>query len=73
MPGVGLIEPWHLVVILIIALVIFGPGKLGDVGGQLGRGIKEFRTSMSVEEGKEKTAEEKAAEAAKKETSDKVS
>ena len=54
MPGVGLIEPWHLVVILIIALVIFGPGKLGDVGGQLGRGIKEFRTSMSVEEGKEK-------------------
>ena len=77
MPGVGLIEPWHLVVILIIALVIFGPGKLGDVGGQLGRGIKEFRTSMSVEEGKEKekekTADEKAAEAAKKETSDKVS
>jgi sec-independent protein translocase protein TatA len=73
MPGVGIIEPWHLVVILIIALVIFGPGKLGDVGGQLGRGIKEFRTSMSVEEGKEKTADEKAAEAAKKETSDKVS
>ena len=73
MPGIGIIEPWHLVVILIIALVIFGPGKLGDVGGQLGRGIKEFRTSMQVEEGKEKTADEKAAEAAKKETSDKVS
>jgi sec-independent protein translocase protein TatA len=71
--GIGVIEPWHLVIILIIALVIFGPGKLGDVGGALGRGIKEFRTSMTVEEGKEKTAEEKAAEAAKKETSDKVS
>jgi sec-independent protein translocase protein TatA len=71
--GIGVIEPWHLVIILIIALVIFGPGKLGDVGGALGRGIKEFRTSMTVEEGKEKTADEKAAEAAKKETSDKVS
>ena len=71
--GIGVIEPWHLVVVLIIALVIFGPGKLGDVGGQLGRGIKEFRSSMSVEEGKEKTSDEKAAEAAKKETSDKVS
>ena len=68
----GVIEPWHLVIILIIALVIFGPGKLGDVGGALGRGIKEFRTSMTIEEGKEKTPEEKAAEAAKKETSDKV-
>jgi sec-independent protein translocase protein TatA len=71
--GMGIIEPWHLVIILIIALVIFGPGKLGDVGGALGRGIKEFRTSMTIEEGKEKTAEEKAAEAAKKETSDKAS
>lgn len=71
--GIGVIEPWHLVVILIIALVIFGPGKLGDVGGQLGRGIKEFRSSMMIEEGKEKTADEKAAEAAKKETADKVS
>ena len=71
--GMGVIEPWHLVIILIIALGIFGPGKLGDVGGALGRGIKEFRTSMTLEEGKEKTAEEKAAEAAKKETSDKAS
>jgi sec-independent protein translocase protein TatA len=71
--GIGVIEPWHLIIILIIALVIFGPGKLGDVGGALGRGIKEFRTSMVVEEEKEKTAEEKAADAAKKETSDKAS
>ncbi|HLZ10379.1 MAG TPA: twin-arginine translocase TatA/TatE family subunit [Chloroflexota bacterium] len=69
----GVIEPWHLVIILIIALVIFGPGKLGDVGGALGRGIKEFRTSMTIEEGKEKTSDEKAAEAAKKESSDKAS
>ncbi len=57
----GVIEPWHLVLILIIALVIFGPGKLGDVGGALGRGIREFKSSITIEEGKENDA--KAAKA----------
>jgi TatA/E family protein of Tat protein translocase len=40
---VGLIEPGHLVLILLIALLVIGPGKLGDLGGSLGRGIREFR------------------------------
>lgn len=74
--GVGVIEPWHLVLILIIALVIFGPGKLGDIGGSLGRGIKEFRSSMSIEDTSDakKTDEKKVDETvAKKETSDKAS
>ena len=74
--GVGVIEPWHLVLILIIALVIFGPGKLGDIGGSLGRGLKEFRSSMSVEDTKDaKSTDEKKADEtlAKKETSDKAS
>jgi sec-independent protein translocase protein TatA len=73
--GVGVIEPWHLVLILIIALVIFGPGKLGDIGGSLGRGIKEFRSSMSVEDTKDSKSDEKKPEnvEAKKETSDKAS
>jgi sec-independent protein translocase protein TatA len=74
----GVIEPWHLVLILIIALVIFGPGKLGDIGGSLGRGIKEFKSSMTVDDtptkAKEPTAEETAADdAAKKEVSEKAS
>lgn len=47
--GMGVIEPWHLVIILVIALVIFGPGKLGDVGGALGRGIREFKSTMNTE------------------------
>jgi sec-independent protein translocase protein TatA len=74
--GIGVIEPWHLVLILIIALVVFGPGKLGDIGGSLGRGIREFRTSMTVDDVKEaKPDEEKKVDAtvAKKETSDKAS
>ena len=69
----GVIEPWHLVLILIIALVVFGPGKLGDVGGALGRGIREFKTSMTIEEEGAKK-DEKAPEAAKKpEVSEKAS
>jgi sec-independent protein translocase protein TatA len=74
--GIGVIEPWHLVLILIIALVIFGPGKLGDIGGSLGRGIREFRSSMTIDELKDsKSADEKKSESdeAKKETSDKAS
>jgi sec-independent protein translocase protein TatA len=76
--GVGVIEPWHLVLILVIALVIFGPGKLGDVGGALGRGIREFKTSMTteVEDKKDaKAAGESASKdsTAKKEVSEKAS
>lgn len=41
----GAITPVTAVVVLIIALVIFGPGKLPDLGKALGKGIKEFRTN----------------------------
>lgn len=39
----GLLQPTHLVLILGIALIVFGPGKVGELGGQLGRGVREFR------------------------------
>lgn len=39
----GLFEGWHAIVILTIALIVFGPGKLPEVFGQLGRGVREFR------------------------------
>ena len=55
--GVGIIEPWHLVLILVIALVVFGPGKLGDVGGALGRGIKEFKQSVNTPDEPDKSAD----------------
>ncbi len=44
MLGLG---PGELVVVLIIALVIFGPGKLPDVGNALGKSIREFRKATS--------------------------
>lgn len=41
--------PSHLLVLLIIVLVIFGPSKLGDVGGALGKAIKDFKKAMNDE------------------------
>lgn len=41
------IGPWELLVLLVIVLIIFGPGKLPDVGNAIGRGIREFRRASS--------------------------
>jgi len=41
----GIFQPWHLVLILIIVLIVFGPGKLPEIGGALGKGIREFKRS----------------------------
>ncbi len=46
MPSIG---PLELVIVLIIALVIFGPKRLPDLGRSLGNGIREFRSSVSGE------------------------
>lgn len=43
----------ELILILVIALVVFGPGKLPEVGKALGRGIQEFRSATSGESKKE--------------------
>lgn len=42
----GLFEGWHPIVLIAIALIVFGPGKLPEVFGQLGRGVRAFREEM---------------------------
>jgi len=49
---VGALQPGHLVVILAIVLLVFGPGKLGEVSAQLGKGLRELREGT---EGKDHT------------------
>jgi len=49
----GLLQPWHLIVILVIVLIVFGPGKLPDLGQSLGRGIREFKSSVKGEDPEE--------------------
>ena len=45
--GIGLPE---LTIILVIVLVIFGASRVPEVGGAIGRGIREFRKSVTSEE-----------------------
>ena len=44
MPNVG---PMELIVILAIALIVLGPKKLPEVGKSLGKGMREFKDSLS--------------------------
>jgi sec-independent protein translocase protein TatA len=42
----GLFQPMHLIIILVIALIIFGPGRLPELGKGLGKSIREFKKAM---------------------------
>lgn len=41
------IGPWELVLILLIALIVFGPGKLPDVAKGLGKAVNEFKSASN--------------------------
>lgn len=53
----GLFQPLHLLIIAGIALLVFGPKKLPELGKGLGDGIRGFKTAMS---GEDKPAESKS-------------
>jgi len=42
----GIAQPMHLLVILVIALLVFGPSKLADLGKGLGEGIRGFKDAL---------------------------
>lgn len=42
----GLFQPTHLLIILGIVLIVYGPGKLPEVGGAVGKAMREFRTGI---------------------------
>lgn len=44
---IGSIGPWELVLVLVIALIIFGPGKLPEVAKSVGKGINEFKRASN--------------------------
>jgi sec-independent protein translocase protein TatA len=43
----GLFQPMHLLVIFFIAMLIFGPKKISDLGKGLGQGIREFKNAVN--------------------------
>ncbi|TVR69043.1 MAG: twin-arginine translocase TatA/TatE family subunit [Sphaerobacteraceae bacterium] len=52
------IGPWELAIILVIVIIIFGAGKLPEIGGALGRGIREFKESARDEDEEEEQQQE---------------
>jgi sec-independent protein translocase protein TatA len=44
MPNIG---PMEVIVVLVIALIVFGPKRLPELGKSMGRGIREFRSTIS--------------------------
>jgi sec-independent protein translocase protein TatA len=57
----GLFQPMHLLVVLFIALLVFGPKKLPELGKGLGDGIKSFKDSMREKEQSPAKKEEETA------------
>jgi len=52
--GEGLFQPLHILLIIGIALLLFGPSKSADLGKGLGEGIRNFKSSMKEPEEKPK-------------------
>jgi len=42
----GMFQPMHLLVIAVIAMLVFGPKKVGELGKGLGEGIRSFRQAV---------------------------
>jgi sec-independent protein translocase protein TatA len=56
MPNIG---PLELAIVLVIALIIFGPRKLPELGRSMGRGIREFKGSLSGDNDKDDADEKR--------------
>ncbi len=51
MPGVNLGLP-EILIIAVIIILLFGVGRIGKIGGELGKGIREFRNAVKEDEQK---------------------
>ncbi len=52
----------ELILILVIAILIFGPGRIGRIGSELGKGIRGFKEGIETDENKEDDDERPAKE-----------
>jgi sec-independent protein translocase protein TatA len=43
----GWISPWELLILLVVVLLVFGPKRLPEMGKSLGKGLREFKDSIS--------------------------
>ena len=52
----------ELIIILVIIVILFGPGRIGKVAGELGKGIRSFRDGMGAKDEDAKKEEKKVEE-----------
>lgn len=50
------IGPWEIGLILVLILIVFGVGKLPEVGGAIGKGLRAFRRGQHGEEDEEEVS-----------------
>ena len=43
----GLLSPWHIAILAVVLLLVFGPKKLPEIGRSLGKGMREFKHSIA--------------------------
>ncbi len=54
----GWIGPWEIAILLVIVLLVFGPKRLPEMGRSLGRGMREFKNSITGKEDREESEAE---------------
>jgi sec-independent protein translocase protein TatA len=54
MPNVG---PWEIILLLLLALLLFGAKRLPEIGRSMGKGMREFKDSLSGEQRDDEPAE----------------
>ena len=59
--------PWEIGLILVIILIVFGVGKLPQVGGAIGKGFRAFRKGQHGEDEEEDVVSQKSKRAVRKE------
>ena len=56
----GLFQPLHILLIIAIALLLFGPRKFADLGKGVGEGIRNFKSAVKNPDKEEKDQEKKS-------------
>ncbi len=59
----GAFSIWHWLVVLAIVVLLFGPGRIGSLGKDLGKGIKDFKDAMNEKDVTPTKIDEKTAQA----------
>lgn len=60
----GLFQPTHLILILVVVLIVYGPGKLPEVGKAMGKTLKDMRNAFASSDEEEKKSAAATASAA---------